>query len=227
MVTPQKTRVLCWERSRTASVVADVLQCLDVCTGGDCAVHHVSKRTCTASICMCQPVLPMQSRGGGGTGGMQLHARADFPPLLMGPCQWGCASGAVTLTHKRLLEKGPWGNEGSTERGRNGDNPSASGWEMQAGQAGRVLSSRVCDAAQRAHAVPTGVGTKTSGVSTDLLIPPKQGNSLSPSAVGPSHRENGREGHISFWGSGGAGSRDGGGWVGVLQHPPTTTLSVG
>lgn len=133
----------------------------------------------------------------------------------------------MRLTHKRLLEKGLLGNEGSAERGRNGDNPSASGWEMQAGQAGRV-----CDAAQRAHAVPTGVGTKTSGVSTVLLIPPKQENGLSPPAVGPSHRENGREGRISFWGEQGggktrAGGRDGGGWVGVLQHRPTTTLLVG
>lgn len=63
-----------------------------------------------------------------------------------------------------------------------------------------MLSSRVCDAAQRAHTVPTGGGTKTSGVSTDLLIPPKQGNALSPPAVGPSPRENGREERISSWG---------------------------
>lgn len=88
MLAPQNTRVLPWERSRTASVVADVLRRLDVCAGGDRAVHHVSKRTCTAGICMCQPVLPMQSRGGGGTG-TQLCAGADFPPLLVGPCRWG------------------------------------------------------------------------------------------------------------------------------------------
>lgn len=64
----------------------------------------------------------------------------------------------MTLTHERLLEKGPVGNEGSTGRGRNRDNPSASGGEGQAGQAGsacRVHGGRVCDAAQTLCSVRT------------------------------------------------------------------------
>lgn len=64
----------------------------------------------------------------------------------------------MTFAHKRLLQKGPVGNEGSTGKGRNGDNPSASGWEVQAGQAGsacRVHSSRVRGAAQMLRSVRT------------------------------------------------------------------------
>lgn len=59
-------------------------------------MHRVSKCTRTTGICMCQPVLPMQSWGGGGAG-VQLCTGADFPPLLMGPCQCGHAGGDVPV----------------------------------------------------------------------------------------------------------------------------------
>lgn len=56
------------------------------------------------------------------------------------------------------------------------------------------------DAEQQAHTVPIGVGAKSSGVGTDLLILLRRGNALSPSLSVPGHRESGTAAHVSSWG---------------------------
>lgn len=78
MLAPQKTGALPWGCSQAPwlwLVLPGALTCAP-CTV--CTNAH------TASICMCQAVPSMQSRGGGGTG-VQLCTGVDFSPLLVGP----------------------------------------------------------------------------------------------------------------------------------------------